>query len=91
MDDEERETDTEGDVASDDDASSAENNPDLDQEREQPGGAEYARLSILLAKIAMVRTMKSTSLSPRCSDLIHQPSRSMALLLIPRTQIMALR
>jgi helicase SWR1 len=46
LDDEERETDTEGDVASDDDASSVENNSDLDQEEEQPGGAEYARLSI---------------------------------------------
>lgn len=47
MDDEERETVTEGDVVSDDDASSAEKNSDLDQEEEQPGGAEYALLSVV--------------------------------------------
>lgn len=46
LDDEERETDTEGDMVSDDDAISAEKNSDLDQEEEQPGGAEYALLSV---------------------------------------------
>jgi helicase SWR1 len=46
MDDEEMETDTEGDAASDEDASSAENNSDLDQEEEQPDGGEYALLSV---------------------------------------------
>ena len=43
LDDEERDTDTEGDLASDDEA---ENNTDLDQEEEQPDGAEYALLSV---------------------------------------------
>jgi helicase SWR1 len=43
LDDQERETDTEGDVASDDDASSTEKNSYLDQEEEQP---EYAFLSV---------------------------------------------
>jgi helicase SWR1 len=46
LDDEERETDIEGDMASDEDASTAENNSDLDQEEEQPDGAEYALLSV---------------------------------------------
>jgi helicase SWR1 len=46
LDDEDRETDTEEDVASEDDASSAENNSDLDQEDEQPDSAEYALLSV---------------------------------------------
>jgi len=46
LDDEEREIDTEEDVASDDDASSAENNSDLDKEKEQPDSAEYALLSV---------------------------------------------
>jgi len=46
LDDEEKETDTEGDVASDDDANTAENNSDLDQEEERPDSAEYALLSV---------------------------------------------
>ena len=46
LDDEERETDTEEDVASDVDASSTENNSDLHQEEGQPDSAEYALLSV---------------------------------------------
>ena len=46
MDDEERESDTEVDVASDDDASTTGDKSDLDQEEEQLDGAEYALLSV---------------------------------------------
>ena len=46
MDDEERGTETEVDVASDDDASTAGDNSDLDQEEEQLDGAEYTLLSV---------------------------------------------
>jgi helicase SWR1 len=46
LDDEEREIETEEDVASDDDATSTVTNSDLDQEEEQLDGAEYALLSV---------------------------------------------